>query len=298
MLAGAIALTIISALSVNWAYVREHAAASSLPPLRLTDPVETVKTLVSSRHWLTGFAVETGGFLCFVAALALAPLALVQSLAAGGVAVLAFVSSRASHVRLSRQELVGVAAAVLGLSLLGVSLSGSTGKGSAGNWIAVLGWLLASVLVTLAAWRFGDRVIGSAAAHGVGAGVLFAAGDVATKTVVSGELTRVAFVPAMCLAYGAGTTILQLGFQRGGALTTAGTATLLTNAIPIVAGTTLYGEPFPTGTLGTGRAAAFALVVAGGVLLARPQVMPKQGGTMRETAEVAAAVVEAVKAPA
>jgi hypothetical protein len=74
----------------------------------------------------------------------------------------------------------------------------------------------------------------------------------------------------MILAYAFGTIVLQLGFQRGGALTTAGTATLFTNALPIIAGTTLYDEPFPDGELGVLRGISFALLIAGAVLLSRP----------------------------
>ena len=48
---------------------------------------------------------------------------------------------------------------------------------------------------------------------------------------------------------------------------TAGVATLLTNALPIAAGTVLFHEGFPAGALGALRLLAFALVVAGAALL-------------------------------
>lgn len=50
--------------------------------------------LLRSRAWLLGFGMETLGFGMYVAALSLAPLALVQSVAAGGVGILAFATSR------------------------------------------------------------------------------------------------------------------------------------------------------------------------------------------------------------
>jgi hypothetical protein len=59
-----------------------------------------------------------------------------------------------------------------------------------------------------------------------------------------------------------------MGFQRGRALTTAGIATLGTNAIPIGAAMTLFAEPLPGGLLGLLRIASFAAVVAGAVALA------------------------------
>lgn len=265
----AILLTFVSALAINWAWIREHHAASALPPLSVRRPRESLALLLRSRGWITGFAAESGGFLCFVGALALAPLALVQSLAAGGIAILAFLSSRLAGVRLSRRELVGVAVAVVGLAFLGVSLAGATGNGDEGVWEGIIGWLAASAGLAAVAVRVGPRLLGAAAAHGAAAGILFAAGDVVTKAVVTGG-ARMLFIPAMILAYSFGTIVLQLGFQKGGALTTAGMTTLLTNALPIIAGTTLYDEPFPNGELGVLRGIAFALLVAGAALLARP----------------------------
>jgi hypothetical protein len=75
----------------------------------------------------------------------------------------------------------------------------------------------------------------------------------------------------MLAGYGAGTLVLQMGFQRGGALTTAGLATLLTNAVPIAAGMSIYGEPLPDGLAGAARILAFACVIGGAVFLSREE---------------------------
>ncbi len=266
----AILLTLVSAVAINWAWIREHDAASAMPPLSVRQPRKSLAMLAKDPGWITGFAAEAGGFLCFVGALTLAPLALVQSLAAGGIGILAFLSSRVAGVKLTRRELVGVVIAVIGLAFLGISLAGATGQGDEGVWAGILGWVAASAALAALAMRYGPRLLGSAAAHGVAAGILFAAGDVVTKAVVTGG-PRLLFIPAMILAYSFGTIVLQLGFQKGGALTTAGTATLFTNALPIIAGTTLYDEPFPSGELGVLRGIAFALLIAGGALLSRPK---------------------------
>jgi drug/metabolite transporter (DMT)-like permease len=266
----AIVLTFASAIAINWAWIREHNAAASLPPLSVRRPRESLKLLLTNRSWVGGFTVETGGFLCYVAALALAPLALVQSLAAGGIGILAFLSSRVSGVKLTRRELVGVAVAISGLVFLGISLAGATGQGDEAVWVGIVIWIFASAALAVVAVRYAVRFLGPAAAHGMAAGILLAAGDVTTKAVVSGG-ARVLFIPAMILAYSFGTIVLQLGFQKGAALTTAGVATLFTNALPIIAGTTLYDEPFPNGELGVLRGISFALLIAGGALLSRPK---------------------------
>jgi hypothetical protein len=83
---------------------------------------------------------------------------------------------------------------------------------------------------------------------------------------------RVLFVLTLLLGYTGGTVLLQLGYQSGGALTVAGLATLLTNALPIAAGTDVLEEPVPPGVYGGVRVLAFAGVTAGAFLLARPDV--------------------------
>ena len=78
----------------------------------------------------------------------------------------------------------------------------------------------------------------------------------------------------MLAAHGLGFVFLQFGFQRGGALTTAGVATLFTNAMPIAAGMVLFGDGLPSGPLGVARLLSFAAVVAGAALLTRTPGVP------------------------
>ena len=173
-------------------------------------------------------------------------------------------------VKLARRELLGVVIAVVGLVFLGISLAGATGEGDEGEWAGLLIWLGASAVLAVVAVRYGPRLLGIAGRTAWPPGILLAAGDVVTKAVVSGG-SRMVFIPAMVVCYSFGTIVLQLGFQKGAALTTAGVATLFTNALPIIAGTTLYDEPFPNGKLGVLRGVAFALLIAGGALLSRPK---------------------------
>src|SRR5438128_8591260 len=90
----ALVLALGSTTLVNLAYLREHDAAVSLAPLSVRRPIHSVRLLLRNRSWLIGFAMETGGFALYAAALALASLALVQTIGAGGIGVLAYLSSR------------------------------------------------------------------------------------------------------------------------------------------------------------------------------------------------------------
>jgi hypothetical protein len=264
----ALALASLSTILTNLAYQREHDAAAALPILSMRRPLHSVHLLLADRSWMLGFAMETGGFLLYAVALALAPLALVQSIEAGGIGVLAYVSARIGGRHLSGRELAGAVISVLGLVALAGSLAGASGSGSGGSTVGVLVWLGATALGAAAMVTAGRRVLGAAVADGVAGGLLFSIGDISTKLATQGG-ARVGFVVTLIAGYALGTSLLQLGYQAGGALTVAGVATLLTNALPIAAGTVVLGEAVPAGGLGVLRVIAFAAVCGGAVLLAR-----------------------------
>jgi hypothetical protein len=262
-------LALASAVLINVAYLREHEAAAELPVLSMRRPVQSARLLLGDRSWLLGFAMESGGFLLYVAALVLAPLSLVQSIAAGGIGVLAFASARMARRRLARQELAGVLLSVLGLVALAISLTGGKEKEGSGEIVPILLWLGITAAVAIALVVVGRARWGTAVATGVAGGLFFSIGDIATKVTTQGG-ARAAFVVILLLGYFLGTALLQIGYQAGAALTVAGLATLVTNALPIAAGTVILDEPLPRGALGVVRALAFGAVVAGAVLLARP----------------------------
>ena len=92
----AFALALVSTTLSSLAYLREHDAAAAMPALSMRRPLQSLQALLGDRSWLLGFAMEGGAFALYAAALALAPLALVQSIAAGGIGLLAFFSIRVS----------------------------------------------------------------------------------------------------------------------------------------------------------------------------------------------------------
>ena len=266
----ALVLALASTTLVNIAYLREHDAAAKLPVLSMRRPLHSAHVLLGDRSWLLGFGMESGGFLLYAAALALASLALVQSVAAGGIGVLAFASAKLARRPLTQRELAGVLLSVVGLVALGISLIGGAGKGGKGSDIEIFAWLGATAGLALVLLVVGRRLHAVAIAYGLAGGLFFSIGDVATKVATEGGV-RIAFLVALIIGYTLGTALLQIGYQAGAALTVAGLATLLTNAVPIAAGTIVLHEPVPGGVLGGLRIVAFATVTAGAVFLARPK---------------------------
>src|SRR5207249_9049083 len=129
----------------------------------------------------------------------------------------------------------GVGVAMAGLILLGVSLAGTNDAGSRTSLRPLLAWLVASVILAAIAMGPMARTVAPGAGFGIASGILYAAGDVANKAAYGG---RYWLWPVLCAFHLVALIGLQMGFQRGGALATAGSANLLLNALPIVAGVT------------------------------------------------------------
>jgi len=271
-------LAFVAAVVTNMAYSLEHDAAAALPRLSPRRPLRTVDFLIHDRRWMKAFVAETTGWLMYVAALRLAPLALVQAVTASGVAVLAFATARGHPSRLARREQVAVVLALSGLILLGLSLAGHELSDRHLPVAGIAVWLAAcaglAMLLMVEPTKFGR-----AATLGLSAGLLFADGDVSAKLIGYGGPWLLALVP-LVIAYGTGTSVLQSAYQRGDALTAAGMATMVTNAVPIVAGFVLFGEKLPSDGLALAQIAAFTCLVMSAVALGhqqRPEVAAPAG---------------------
>jgi hypothetical protein len=184
--------------------------------------------------------------------------------------LLALLVSKTDDRGLAGRERFGSAAAVLGLVLLAVSLGGGATRGSHGSLTVVVAWLVVSGVVAIGIVGAGASFLAGGAALGIAAGTLYAAGDVGTKAVLAGG-GRFLLIPAILACHGLAFVAFQFGLQRGGALASAGLATLLLNVLPIVGGMTVFGEGLPAGLLGAVRLLAFAAVVVGAAALAMPE---------------------------
>jgi len=269
--AAGVGVSFVSAVAINGGFFLQHQGSATAPALSLRRPLASLRALFFTPRWLAGWLGGIAGWGLYICALALAPLSLVQAASAGGVVVLAALTW-ASGQRLTARERLGTAAAVAGLFLLGASL-GTVAPAAAVASQAVFAWI--ALLVVAAALAAGPAApyLRPGAGLGVAAGLLYAAGDVATKGAFAPGGTAW-LVPLLLACHLGGFVTLQLGFQRGTALATAGPATLLLSGVPIVAGLSLFHDGVPTGVLGAVRLASFAAVVAGAVLLAGASAEP------------------------
>jgi hypothetical protein len=239
--------------------------------LSLRRPLTSARLLVTNRQWLLGYAAGWVGWGIYIAALSLAPLSLVQAVSAGGVGVLAVLVHRLG-TPLEARERLGAVIAVTGLALLGLSLTVSVTPAPRAHTATLLiviamGTAVAGLLALVVA-----RLLHSAAALGCAAGLLFGVGDLATKGAVGGY--GLVFVPLLAVCTALGFVALQLAFQRGRVMETAGLSILVNNIVPIACGLLVFHDSVPTGLAGVARVASFAAVVAGAVLLAHAPPKP------------------------
>jgi len=261
-------LALATAAAFNWSWVAQHTITSQLPRLELRRPVWSLKLLFAHRRWLVAFLVGVAGWFFYVLALRLAPLSLVQSVSAGGLGLLGIFATRASGESLPRREWVGIGMAIAGLLFLSISLADASTHAKHGSWVALGTWFALSGLGVLLFLGPVAPLLAPGAAWGISAGLMYAAGDVGTKAAVGGGLFLLVILPVWA-CHGLAFTIIQLGFQRGRALATAGLSSFCTNALPIAGGILVYHEHVPGGALGVLRVLAFACIVLGAAAVAR-----------------------------
>src|SRR4051794_12796870 len=130
-----------------------------------------------------------GGWGLHVAGLALAPISLVQSVIAGGLALLTVVADKLFGFTVTRREWVGVGLTALGLAILAATL-GDTGASKHASWavgtlVAYCAALIGAALACCAVVQGDPPRAGPVLA--VAAGLLWGASDVSIKAL-SGRL--------------------------------------------------------------------------------------------------------------
>jgi drug/metabolite transporter (DMT)-like permease len=223
--------------------------------------------LSTHRVWVGAVLLEFGAWIAQVAALAMAPVALVVPLTSLGTLLLMALGVLWLRERFGRVEVGAVIAVVAGSTMAAVAVA-TTGTTAARAPLAATTQIgIAAAAAALAAGTVRTR---SGLGYGAAAGFLYAATIVSTKEIgdrlaVSGwhGVVLLAASPApwlLAVLSVAALGLTQKAFQRVNAATATSALTAVETAGPIVVGFTLYNERFP------GGAAAVLLVM--GLLLA------------------------------
>jgi drug/metabolite transporter (DMT)-like permease len=116
-----LALACLCAIVTNVGFLLKHRGAVAAPPVDARHPLRSAADLFRSRWWTIGWSVAFVAFAIHAAALALAPLSVVQAVVAGGLVFLAVLAERSFGFKLGRREWAGVAVAAAGLAFLGLT---------------------------------------------------------------------------------------------------------------------------------------------------------------------------------
>ena len=125
-----ILLALACALATNVGFLYKHRGACAAPAVDMRRPLWTARQLFGSRLFAIGMLIAAGAWGFHVAAMALAPLSLVQTVLAGGVVLLAVMAERILGVEIGRRQWIGLGLTALGLMLLGVTLPAAHGANS------------------------------------------------------------------------------------------------------------------------------------------------------------------------
>ena len=97
-----ILLALACAFTTNLAFLYKHRGACAAPAVHVHHPLRSARDLFRSRWFAIGMLVAVGAWMLHVAALALAPMSVVQAVLAGGVVLLAVMAERIFGFRSAR----------------------------------------------------------------------------------------------------------------------------------------------------------------------------------------------------
>jgi hypothetical protein len=275
-----ILLSLVCAFATNLGFLLKHRGACAAPDVSLRHPIASAAGLFRSKWFTIGLLVAIVAWVFHVAALALAPLSLVQAVISGGLVFLTVMAERFFGCTVGRRQWAGVGLTALGLVLLAATLPGSEGAHSNYSLAGMIAF--ESALLALGTFLVLSPRLGSHEHHGVmlgtAAGILFGVSDVAIKaltgtvgsTGVVGLLTSpwlFTCIAASVIAFFASAR----GLQRGEAVPVITLTSAAANVTAISGGLLVFGDPMPGDPVGIVlQSFAFVLVIVAAALTPAP----------------------------
>lgn len=265
-------------------FLFKHRGAVRAPEVVFKRPIYSTFVLFRSGWYTVGVVVALGSWFFHVAALALAPISLVQSVIAGGLVLLTVFADRLFGFTVSRREWAGVAMAAAGLAFLAATLEGVADHAHSDFEPAAIAAYIGAALAggtVLAIWGVRGR---SGLALGCSAGLMWAGSDIAIKGASASlgdglALVGQPLVWVIIIASLVGLLISARSLQLGDPVPVIALTSVTANSVTIASGPIVFGDPLPADPLGLGlRLAAFALVIVAAALTPPRAPEPVPGG--------------------
>src|SRR5438045_8699055 len=135
-----ILMALACAFATNLRFLYSYRGARVAASVDIRHPVRSAGSLFQSKWFAIGMLVATGAWGFHVAALALAPLSVVQVVLAGGVVLLAVMAERLFGFEVGPRQWWGLALTACGLVLLGLTLPTPHGAHSSFGLAAMIGF--------------------------------------------------------------------------------------------------------------------------------------------------------------
>ncbi len=275
-----ILLALACALATNVGFLYKHRGACAAPAVDIKRPFWSAKSLFASRLFAIGMLIAAGAWIFHVAAMAVAPMSLVQSVLAGGVVMLAIMAERVFGLQIGRRQWLGLGFTALGLMLLGISLPpahGAHSRFSVPGMIAFEAGLIVAGSLLIMGPRIGARREHHGFMLGAAAGILFGVSDVAIKAIsgmVGSHGALGLLSPWLLVTIGASVAAFYAsakGLQDGDAVPVIAVTGTAANVAGIVGGIIVFGDPLSGNPLTLViECLAFVLVLAAAWLMPAP----------------------------
>ena len=274
-----IILSLLCALATNVGFLLKHRGACAAPAVSLRHPLASAVGLFRSKWFTLGMLVALIAWSFHVAALALAPLSLVQAVISGGLVFLTVLAERFFGFTVGTRQWAGVGLTALGLVLLAATLPHSGGAHSNYSLAAMIAF--ESALLVLGTLLVLSPKLGSHEHHGVmlgmAAGILFGVSDVAIKALTGpvGDLGVAGLVSPWLVTCVLASVIAFFacarGLQKGEAVPVITLTSAAANVTAISGGILVFGDPMASDPVGIVlQSFAFVLVVVAAALTPAP----------------------------
>jgi drug/metabolite transporter (DMT)-like permease len=273
-----ILLALGCAIATQLGFLYKHRGANEAPSVDIRHPLRSGKSLFLSKWFALGMGVALGAWILHVAALALAPLSVVQAVLSTGVVMLAVLADRIFGFEVGPRQWAGVAMTAVGLLLLIVTLPGADGTHSAYSLAGMISFeagMLAIGFLLISGPHLGAPDHHHGVMLGAAAGTLFGVSDVAIKALTGlGGVGEVLVSPWLAVAAIASVVAFYAsarGMQDGDAVPVIAATSTAANVSCILGGIVVFGDPMPSDTLGIVlQAFAFGLVVVAALVTPPP----------------------------
>jgi drug/metabolite transporter (DMT)-like permease len=275
-----ILLALACACATNLGFLYKYRGACAAPAVDVRHPLRSAKALFTSKWFAIGMGVAVGAWILHVAAMAMAPISVVQAVLSGGVVLLAVMAERLFGFEVGPRQWVGVGFTALGLFALVITLPHSTGAHShfsSTGMIAFEGGLVGVGALLI----MGKHIGGPDEHHGVmlgaASGVLFGVSDISIKAITGlvGQAGIMGFISPWFLVAAAASVAAfyasARGLQDGEAVPVIATTGTAANVATIAGGIIVFGDPLPGDVLGViVQVAAFTVICVAAALTPAP----------------------------